>query len=81
LKCEHTFDEDYEHLSIYISEAKKYLTPGGRILLGTSAFADREAMDSVFAEYGFERKTLTSGKRDIGKGVFEEYYIIEVVKM
>jgi 16S rRNA G1207 methylase RsmC len=81
LNCEHTFDEDYRHLTTYISEAKNYLTPGGRMLLGTSAFADREAMDEIFAEHGCIRKTLTSGKRDIGKGVFEEYYIIEVAKL
>jgi methylase of polypeptide subunit release factors len=81
LKCEHTFDADYRHLTTYIVEAKDYLTPGGRILLGTSAFADREAMDRIFVEHGYMRKTLRSGKRDIGKGVFEEYYIIEVAKM
>jgi 16S rRNA G1207 methylase RsmC len=81
LKCEHTFDEDYHHLASYIAEAKKYLTPGGRILLGTSAFADRMAMDQIFTEYGYMRKTLTSGERDIGKGVHEEYYIIEVARL
>jgi 16S rRNA G1207 methylase RsmC len=81
LRCEHTFDEDYRHLTAYVAEAKNYLTPGGRILLGTSAFADREAMDSIFAEHGYRRKTLTTGSCDIGKGVYEEYYIIELVKL
>ncbi|PHH92008.1 hypothetical protein CDD83_9376 [Cordyceps sp. RAO-2017] len=78
LKSEKTFDEGYRLLKRFISQAKDFLNPGGSILLGTSAYADLDAMASICEANGYSHDVIQKGKRSIGKNITEEYYIIEL---
>ncbi|KAM4063644.1 methyltransferase small domain-containing protein [Hirsutella rhossiliensis] len=78
LKSEKTFDEDYRLLKRFIAQAKNYLTEDGSILLGTSSYADLEAMVAIYAANGYAHEIVRQGQRSIGKGVIEEYYIVQV---
>lgn len=78
LKSEKTFDEDYRLLKRFVSEAKNYLAEDGSVLLGTSFYADLDAMTAIFEANGFAHKIACQGQRSIGKGVTEEYYIIQL---
>ncbi|KAK5995869.1 M.MjaHemkP [Cladobotryum mycophilum] len=78
LKSEKTFDEGYRLLKRFISQAQDYLNEGGSILLGTSYYADLKAMAAIYAANGYSHEVVRQGLRPIGKGVTEEYYIVQL---
>lgn len=78
LKSEKTFDEDYRLLRRFIAQSKDYLTDDGSLLLGTSAYADLEAMSAIYTANGYDSEIIRQGRRSIGKGVTEEYYITRI---
>ncbi|RCI12123.1 hypothetical protein L249_0712, partial [Ophiocordyceps polyrhachis-furcata BCC 54312] len=78
LKTEKTFDQGYRLLKRFISQAKDYLEPDGSVLLGTSAYADLKAMEAIYSANGYSHNVIQQGTRSIGKGITEEYYIIEL---
>lgn len=80
LKSEKTLDSEYKLLRRFIGEAKDYLTDKGVVLLGTSAYANREAIYQIAKKAGFAHKELLRGQESIGEGVVEEYYILELKK-
>lgn len=81
LKSEKTFDGEYRLLRRFVSEADRHLTADkGVILLGTSAYANRDAIYSIAKDSGYAHRELLSGQEPIGEGVVEEYYIIELKK-
>jgi methylase of polypeptide subunit release factors len=78
LKSEKTLDEDYKLLTRFIAEAGNYLTTSGSILLGTSCYADSKRIEDIFSQNGYSHKSVEKGERPSGKGVTEEYYIIQL---
>lgn len=78
LKSEKTLDSEYQLLRRFVGEAHAYLTEKGVILLGTSAYANHEATVHIARENGYSCQELARGNESIGKGVFEEYYILEL---
>ncbi|KJZ80025.1 hypothetical protein HIM_00739 [Hirsutella minnesotensis 3608] len=80
LKSEKTLDEDYVLLKRFIAEAARYLNRGGSVLLGTSCFADQDAMASIFQANGYSQEVIRVGQKPIGDSVIEEYYIIQLQK-
>ncbi|KAK8032002.1 hypothetical protein PG990_001736 [Apiospora arundinis] len=78
LKSEKTLDSEYKLLRRFIGEAKDHLTERGVVLLGTSAYANREAIYQIAEGAGFAHKEILRGQESIGQGVVEEYYILEL---
>lgn len=78
LKSEKTFDAGYALLKRYFAEGGKYLNPDGSILLGTSCFADMDSIGSLIADNGCSYKIREKGLGDLGQGVTEEYYILQI---
>ncbi|KAL8387915.1 hypothetical protein RB595_009579 [Gaeumannomyces hyphopodioides] len=80
LKSEKTFDGEYKLLRRFIGEAERHLTDKGVVLLGTSAYANRDAIYQIARDSGYAHRELLAGTEPIGNGVVEEYYIIELKK-
>ncbi|KAF4592156.1 protoporphyrinogen oxidase [Ophiocordyceps camponoti-floridani] len=78
LKSEKTFDQGYRLLKRFVAEAEDYLEPDGCVLLGTSAYADLEAMEAIYDANGYTHSVVQQGTRSIGEGITEEYYIVEL---
>ncbi|TLD19663.1 hypothetical protein PspLS_09708 [Pyricularia sp. CBS 133598] len=80
LKSEKTHDSEYKLLRRFVAEAKEYLTEKGVILLGTSAYANLDAIKTIAQSNGYNHKELLRGQEPIGNDVVEEYYVIELSK-
>jgi 16S rRNA G1207 methylase RsmC len=48
------FDYEYKHLETYIAEGGKHLSPGGKLLLGTSNIADLKEIERIAAKYNYD---------------------------
>ncbi|KAK8062285.1 hypothetical protein PG997_014382 [Apiospora hydei] len=80
LRSEKTLDSEYKLLRRFVGKAEGYLTDKGVVLLGTSAYANREAIYQIAKKSGFAHKEIIRGQESIGEGVVEEYYILELKK-
>ncbi|KFG82233.1 hypothetical protein MANI_007734 [Metarhizium anisopliae] len=78
LKTEKTFDLGYHLLQRFVAESANYLTEGGKVLLGTSSFADLKAIQSIVSKGGDSLEIVRTGLGHLGGGVTEEYYIVQI---
>ena len=74
------FDYEYQSLTRYIAEARRYLTPGGRLLLGTGNFADLSKVHSIAASHGYRPFLLASKEFPVGpcSSLRNVYHIYEL---
>ncbi|KAK2595202.1 hypothetical protein QQS21_007055 [Conoideocrella luteorostrata] len=77
LKSEKTFDSGYGLLKRFVAQGEKYLKAGGSILLGTSSYADLKAVASIAEANGYSYDVVQKGLGPLGKGITEEYYILQ----
>ncbi|KAF8978625.1 CorA metal ion transporter [Entomortierella lignicola] len=78
LKSEKTFDEGYSALTRYIAEGHRYLNDGGAILIGTSCYANLEAVNSIASRHGYNVLTEVQGIEKLEDGTEEVYYILRL---
>ncbi|SFG02127.1 release factor glutamine methyltransferase [Novosphingobium sp. CF614] len=52
------FDYEYRGLRQFIQESRQYLAPEGRLILGTSTFAEVSRIEALAAEVGMETRIL-----------------------
>ncbi|KAG0012553.1 hypothetical protein BGZ80_011664 [Entomortierella chlamydospora] len=78
LKSEKTFDEGYSALTRYIAEGHRYLNDGGAIMIGTSCYANLEAVDAIASKYGYQVLTEVQGIEKLEDGTEEVYYILRL---
>ncbi|EFY84166.1 hypothetical protein J3459_008254 [Metarhizium acridum] len=78
LKTEKTFDLGYQLLQRFVAESANYLTENGKVLLGTSSFADLEAIRSIVGKGNESLEIVRTGLGHLGRGVTEEYYIVQI---
>ncbi|KAF9094036.1 hypothetical protein BGX23_002585 [Mortierella sp. AD031] len=81
LQTEKTLDEGYRALSRYMSLGREYLHDDGAILIGTSCYADLEALDKIAAENGFRTTVQAQGTSLLEDGTEEVYYILRLVDL
>ncbi|KAF9410053.1 hypothetical protein BGZ94_001779 [Podila epigama] len=78
LRSEKTLDEGYEALKRYIAQGKNHLKPNGKILLGTSCFANLDAVADIAADHGYTVAVEAQGIETLQDGTQEEYYILRL---
>ncbi|KAJ2968429.1 hypothetical protein NQ176_g9185 [Zarea fungicola] len=77
-KLEMFLDEGYVALNRFIAEAKSYLNEGGSVLLGTVPYANLSAIEEISTAHGYTQEIVREGLGDMGNGVTEQYYIIQI---
>ncbi|KAK3179269.1 hypothetical protein K4F52_009240 [Lecanicillium sp. MT-2017a] len=71
-------DEGYVALKRFISQGKSHLAEGGSLLLGTIHYANLSAIEEISAASGYTQEIVREGLGDLGNGVTEKYYIIQM---
>lgn len=77
-KLEKFLDEGYVTLKRFISQAKNHLVEGGSVLLGTVPYTNLSAIEEICAACGYTQEIVREGLGDLGNGVTEQYYIIQI---
>ncbi|CZT20881.1 uncharacterized protein RCC_06741 [Ramularia collo-cygni] len=77
-KLEMFLDEGYVVLKRFISQSKNHLTEGGSVLLGTVPYANLSLVEEICAACGYTQEIVREGLGDLGNGVTEQYYIIQI---
>jgi HemK-related putative methylase len=77
-RLEMFLDEGYATLKRFISQAKNHLVEGGSVLLGTVPYANLSAIEEICAACGYTQEIVREGLGDLGNGVTEQYYIIQI---
>lgn len=77
-KLEMFLDEGYVTLTRFISQAKSHLNEGGSVLLGTVPYANLKAIEEICAAHDCSQEIVREGLGDLGNGVTEQYYIIQI---
>ncbi|KAF9343687.1 hypothetical protein BGX34_006491, partial [Mortierella sp. NVP85] len=78
LRSEKTLDEGYKALTRYIAEGHRYLKEGGAILIGTSCFANLDAVNAIAHKHGYAVKVEVQGAEKLEDGTEEVYYILRL---
>lgn len=75
-------DYNYEGVKGYIAEANDYLTPNGKVLLGTGDSADLEALSEIAEENGYTWKILKQAAMPLEEGgsLQIRYLLCELIK-
>jgi len=76
------FDHEYHGVKQYLREGHKYLSPGGKLLLGTGGFADREEINSFARECEYSIREVCRQEFPIehGADLMLSYIIYEYTK-